>query len=367
MKKYKSHIIFLGIAVLALIVFYFLRIIFLPFVIGIILAIMVNPLIFKINKFIKNRSIAVTVFLTSSSIILITITLVFGKLIINDTQRLNGAFKTFKSNHDDEIKESTSLIKSYIQNIYPVDSLYQQKNKIGEQLESEDFKESLSNITSFFKSDDSNKDNKTESNDLNLFLIIIYALGYFVSIIYTFPYFQAKFKKYFSEHSVDNLFLNTLIKNFKSSFYKYFKQRSVIVLICTSLFIITFEILNVPGALLIGIFAGLLCYISHFHYLALIPISLSCWVLSIETNQSFFLFFGIILAIFIMISILEEVLFFPKIMNGVAHMNPAILMLSIALWTYLFGIFGLLIALPLTSFSLIYVDLLLTTFKPKVT
>ena len=112
--------------------------------------------------------------------------------------------------------------------------------------------------------------------------------------------------------------------------------------------------MELPGAIVLGGLAGVLCYASHFHYYALLPLSLSCWVLSVENNQSFFLYFGLITFVFIIVSILEELVFFPKIMKGVSSMNPAIMMLSFCVFNFLFGTIGILIALPITAVLLLY-------------
>ena len=43
-------------------------------------------------------------------------------------------------------------------------------------------------------------------------------------------------------------------------------------------------------------------------------------------------------------------------MKDVSAMNPAIMMVSVSAWGYLLGMFGVLIALPLTSIILSYIN-----------
>ncbi len=107
-------------------------------------------------------------------------------------------------------------------------------------------------------------------------------------------------------------------------------------------------------------------YAAHFHYLTLPITGIGCWILSIEHDTNFFLFFGILAAIYILISILEETVFFNRIMKSVNGMNPAIMILSFTLWIFVFGGFaGTIIALPLTQLIMIYMDRLMLYSKEK--
>ncbi|MFT6183939.1 MAG: putative PurR-regulated permease PerM [Flavobacteriales bacterium] len=90
-------------------------------------------------------------------------------------------------------------------------------------------------------------------------------------------------------------------------------------------------------------------------YLALIPLLLGCLVLSIENPHSFLFYFGIVLGVFVLASIVEELLLTPLIMEKHIGMNPVIMVLALAVWGYVLGTPGLLIGIPLTSLFIIYV------------
>jgi len=71
--------------------------------------------------------------------------------------------------------------------------------------------------------------------------------------------------------------------------------------------------------------------------------------------------------VFILISILEETVYFERIMKSVNGMNSAIILLSFTLWIYIFGGFaGTIIALPLTQLILISMDHLLLNSKEEL-
>ncbi len=190
--------------------------------------------------------------------------------------------------------------------------------------------------------------------------MLIYTILYTLMILYTYTYFENKYIKYFVTNKHTKKDSYGIWQDFKLVFLNYFRQRAKVVLISMLIFISAFSLINLPGAIIIGIIAGILCYASHFHFLTLPLTAVGCWVLSMEHDLSFFLFFGIILIVYILVSILEETIFFDKIMKSVNGMNPAIMILAFALWCYIFGGFiGTIIALPLTQLILIYIDRLL--------
>jgi len=359
LKKYKSHLIFSGLILTFVIAFYYAGEIILPFILGLIGAAIFNPAVKKIQKIIPNRSVSVTVLLTLIIGLFVGAVMLFSSLIVHDFKRFNEAFVIFADQNSEGIDEVTNEVKNYISKIYSEVDL---EKAIGETnidslaLDVETIAASVSKLTSFFESD---TEPVEVDRSYNWFLIIIYSIGYFLMIIYSYPYFESRYQRYFGKSEKTNKYLSGIIQDFNITFTTYFRQRTKVVLICSFIFIVAFLLIGIPGAIILGVVAGILCYVSHFHFLALIPLSLSCWALSIEQGQSFLLYFGIVFGLFIIVAILEELVFFPKIMKGVANMNSAIMFVSIAFWTYVFGGIGLVIALPLTTVILIYVDRLL--------
>ena len=370
MSNYKPYIISLAILIAVLVVFYFVGGIILPFIIGLLAAYIVHPWIAKLRRIIPNRSLAVTVFLLLSFAASIGTVVLFGASIVNDFKRLNGAFVKLAEENSEKIDETMQTVEYYIEQIYTseeVQNELQSLNESADSLEdnaSEVISTAMTKITSFLGSGSDGEETDDNSNDINWFVVFFTSIGYFIYILYTFPYFERHFKRYFDGDFKRMSNVQGFIQDFHRIFLHYFRQRTKIVLICMSIFLATFLIMGLPGAILIAFVAGILCYIAHFHYLALIPLSLSCWVLSVERGHSFFVYFGIVLGVFILVSILEELVLYPKLLKGYDALNPAVLTLSIALCSHFFGVvFGALIALPLTSVLLIYLDRLLMYLK----
>jgi predicted PurR-regulated permease PerM len=112
--------------------------------------------------------------------------------------------------------------------------------------------------------------------------------------------------------------------------------------------------MDMPGLIIMIIIIILLSYIPYLQYLALIPLAVGCLVLSTEHSQSFLLYYGIVVGVFVLASVIEELLLNPKIMEKNIGINPVILILALSVWSYLFGIRGLIIGIPMTSLFILY-------------
>lgn len=358
-EKTKAILIGASILVCIIIMLHYAGEIILPFLFALFIAYLINPIILKIQKKIKNRKLALSLFLLVTAVLFVGTIILFGDHVIKDTKRLSSAVDNFIVQHESEINDIKVSVSSYVDEVYESDVVQKQlqsTDTLTTADQEKDLFSALEQVYTFFSSSETNSDEPAPA-PWNWFIMIIYTLLYTIVILFTYAYFEAKYAKYFSRKIPINKNLTHLFNDFKTVFLVYFRQRTKVVLICMFVFITSFSILQLPGAIIIGIIAGILCYASHFHYITLPIVAIGCWVLSIEHEMSFFLFFGIILAIYILISILDETVFFEKIMKSVKGMNPAITIFAFAFWIAILGGFaGTILALPLTQFILIFID-----------
>lgn len=366
-QKYRSDILFWLLVIATLIATYYLQEILLPFFIGIFLAFASKNLIYKIQKWIKNRNLAVSTYLLSLFIVFSSILVLFSAYINHDANRLTTAFKTFASNHEQQIDDASQKVADFIASYYNPEEIQsfvqQKKDSLQEvidkgafdysQLDTDAIKESLVSVFSFFQSSNETVQKEVEKPSASLIVIIFSSLFYFVYILFYLDYFTEKWDNYVTTKS--HGIVTVMSEDLNNSFVKYFKLRSRIVLVLFIAYLIGFSIMGIPGAIIFALLAGFLAYIPYLQYFTLIPLSLSCLVLTMETQNSFFIYFGIIVGFFVLMSILEEIVLIPNIMEANIGMNPVIMILAVSVWTYIFGLFGVLIAIPLTSLMITYV------------
>ena len=331
--------------------------IILPFIAAIFIAYLLNPLILSIQKKTRNRSLAVTSFLLLSTLMLFGIIFFFGEHLVKDSQRFINAVTTFQVEHEEQIKDTKEKIVQFGFTIKESDAFKEQMIGLDTMsIESQDLITTLKSVYTYF-SDSSEIKEVPKFKRWSSLYMILYTLVYLVCILFTYQYFEEKYIKYIDRKKLLSSKLIAIWKEYKIVFVEYFQQRGKIVLINMVLFITTFSIIGLPGAIIIGIIAGVLTYASQFHYLSLPLVGIGCWVLSIENGISFLAYFSILLAVYILVSILEETIYFNKIMKSVNGMNSAITILAFALWIYVFGDFvGTVVALPLTQFIMVYLD-----------
>lgn len=339
----------------------------LPFVFALFLAYLINPLILKIKKRIKNRSLAITSFLLIVALLFAGVITFFGGHIIKDTKRLVYAVETFTQQNEQKIKEIKGSLETFVDNVYNHEIVKEQLQS-SDTLTSDEKKEglmsALESVYSFFDSPSEVKEEQPVAKPWSTFSMLTYTLLYTIFILYSFGYFEDKYLKYFGEAKPTNKIFEATWRDFNLVFISYFKQRAKVVLLNIVIFIIAFIFMDLPGAIIIGIISGLLTYASHFQYLSLPLVAIGCWVLSIENDHSFFLYFVVSAAIYILVSVLEETVYFDKVMKSVNGMNPAVILLAFTLWISIFGGFiGTIIALPITQLIMVYADRLLMYSK----
>lgn len=62
------------------------------------------------------------------------------------------------------------------------------------------------------------------------------------------------------------------------------------------------------------------------------------------------------MAVFVTVQIVADLILTPKVMGKAMGLNPAIILLSLSIWGTLFGLIGMIIALPLTTLLLSYYE-----------
>lgn len=140
----------------------------------------------------------------------------------------------------------------------------------------------------------------------------------------------------------------------KTSMNHYFRGQALVAFIVGILFSIGFYIIDMPLAILMGMFIGVLNMVPYLQLISFVPTALICLVYSVGTGISFWTMFGEAFAVYCIVQIIQDMILTPKIMGKAMGLNPAIILLSLSVWGTLLGMLGLIIALPLTTLLLAY-------------
>ena len=361
LKKYNNVILVTLFLLCFSISFFYLYGIFLPFILGMLLAFSVYPAILRIQKIVKNRNLATTIFLAIKAGVVILFLIFCTRYINRDFKRLNQSFIQITKIDKEKLNKTAQKVNEYIADIYDFESLKKSlkyksdsvisglKNMDYSQLDTESIKSGFEKLTSVFHRQ--KKEAETIQPSFSFTFIFFSTIGYFILILFHLDYFIKIREKYFGG-KIKSIF-HTIIDDFNKSFVKYFKLRTKIVLLLSPIYLVSFIILDMPGTILITLLIVLLSYISYLQYIALIPLSVGCLILSVENPHGFLFYFCIVLGIFILASIIEELILTPRIMEKNIGINPVIITLAISVWSYLLGIPGLLLAIPMTGLIII--------------
>ena len=360
--KYKSEISIAIILIIFVVGFYYLYALILPFFIGLVLAFSCLPVVKRIQKLVKIRALAASLFLVACVSITVLLAVLLGNYVNRDFKRLATSFQVLSSQNKVKLSTAESKIKEYIAVFYDIDQLESSLKLNADSasqvatsgsfgsIDTQAIEDSFAKITGSFGSKSS--DEASKKSRISSISILLMSVSYFVLIMFNIDYFESLRKRYFGTKLTSQF--NTLASDFNQSFVKYFALRGKIVLILSLIYLPVFILLNLPGALLFTFLILLLSFIPYLQYLVLIPSSVACLALSTEENQPFLFYFGIVVGTFVLASIIEEFVLNPRIMEKNIGLNPVIMVLSISVWTYILGITGFLIGIPLTSFCIIY-------------
>jgi len=155
------------------------------------------------------------------------------------------------------------------------------------------------------------------------------------------------------------------VSDFESAMNRYFRGQAAVASIVGGLFAVGFLLIGLPMGILLGFFIGLLNMIPYLQIIGLIPAILLALVYALETGSSFLVILGLTGLVFIVVQIIQDAILVPKIMGRVTGLNPAMILLSLSIWGKLLGIFGLLIALPMTFLLLAYYRRFIATPYPE--
>lgn len=324
----------------ALYFLYKLRGVLLPFIIAWLIAYMLNPVVRLYQRKLRiAHSFAVV--LTLLSVLGILTALIFGlsPFIEEEIWQINSLINNYqlpKIGNDGISLTLSEIINRYIN-----------FNELSELLSKHSFAEAIERfspaIVEFF------------SNTLALLVglaVIFITILYLIFIMMDYDKIN-EMRRYLIPPKHRPM-VNRIMKDVEVSMNKYFRNQALICCILAILYAIGFQIIGLPMAIIFGFIVGFVHMIPYLQVVTF-PIALIlCWLESSQTGDSFWSMIGLTILIYIVVQCIMDLVLTPKIMGKAMGLNPAIILLSLSIWGSLFGILGMIIAIPMTTLLLSY-------------
>jgi predicted PurR-regulated permease PerM len=143
-------------------------------------------------------------------------------------------------------------------------------------------------------------------------------------------------------------------EDLKEGMNHYFRGQGLIALIVGILYAVGFSIVGLPLGIVLGILVGVMHLVPYLQTLALVPAIMLAAIKSAEYHQAFFWVLMSVMAVFVVMQLIIELILNPKILGKAMGLHPAIILLSLSIWGSLFGVVGMIIALPMTTLIISY-------------
>ncbi|WP_157805324.1 AI-2E family transporter [Confluentibacter citreus] len=322
-KNTNYHPIF-GLLTIVTIVFilYILKSLLIPILYAIILAVMIFP----VQRFLEHKWRFNRLFATLCSLLIIFfITALIGALIYFQLNSISNNGEDYTKNISKLYNDATASIQKML-NMNSSNTLFSSDLKIENIL-----KNNFDKIGEFL----------TQSGSLisNLVLIPIYLFFF----LYYRQFFRVFYYKAFKYKSKD--FLNNMIDKVYNIQQNYLIGLIKVIVIVGILNTTGLLILGIDHAIFFGFFAAILLLIP---YIGVIIGSLIPAMVALATKDSAWYALGVV-AIFMFIQFLEGNFITPKITGSKVSINAFIAILSFIVFSMLWGIAGMILALPITA------------------
>jgi len=196
----------------------------------------------------------------------------------------------------------------------------------------------------------------TASLLLSLVGLVVIGL-YLIFILMDYPNYTENWKRLLPPNIRDSA--GTFVANFDLALSKYFRAQILVAGIVGLLFALGFQLIGLPMALLLGVLMAILNMVPYMQILGIFPCSFLVIAQGLETGQSFWVLGGYVLIVFVVVQLIQDAILVPKIMGKVTGLSPAMILLSLSVWGKLLGLFGLVIAIPISCLCLAYYKQLL--------
>ena len=200
------------------------------------------------------------------------------------------------------------------------------------------------------------------ANVLTFITGLLVIMLYVVFLLIDYHNMAARWRDYLPPGMRDDV--SRFVEEFIQATNRYFRSQALVACCVAVLFAISFSIIGLPLAILMGIFIGLLNMVPYLQIVGTIPCLLLAGLKALEQGDNFLGALGLVLLVFGVVQLIQETVLVSRFQGEAMGLSPAIILLSISVWGKLLGFLGLILALPLTCLGLIYYRRYLWKLEP---
>ena len=179
-----------------------------------------------------------------------------------------------------------------------------------------------------------------------------FALLYLVLLLADYDHYATIWLKYVPRSQ--RAFLEKLSNDMAHNMRGYFRGQMLVAISNGVMFSIGFWLIGLPMPVGMGIFVGVLSFIPYIQVLGILPAALLSLLQMADNGSSFWGMMALVFLVYVVVQVLQDTIFTPRIMGQIMGLSPAVVLLSLSVWGYIAGIIGLMVALPLTTLMLAY-------------
>ncbi len=146
--------------------------------------------------------------------------------------------------------------------------------------------------------------------------------------------------------------VSSFVDEFTNVTNRYFRTQALIALIIGCLFSTGFLIINLPLAILLGMFIGLLNMVPYLQIAGLIPAFVLAGLSALATGGNLWWALGGVGIVFVIVQVIQDAVLVPRLQGESLGLSPWMILLSLSIWGKLLGFLGLVLALPLSCMAL---------------
>jgi len=329
----------------------------LPFVTGLVVAYFLDPVTNRVQHVIKQRVLAALFTLVSITLAVSLVAWFMVPMVGNELAQMGRTVSKMAAN-----TELAQAAKEHLP-----ENVWEEVNEI---LKRDDVKRYLTSDGAVQMAKDTAKNLlpgawgvlSGAANVLTFITGILVIMLYVVFLLIDYHNMAARWRDYLPPSIRDDV--SGFVEEFIQATNRYFRSQALVACCVAVLFAIGFFTIGLPLAILMGIFIGLLNMVPYLQIVGTIPCLLLAGLKALEQGDNFLGALGLVLLVFGVVQLIQETVLVSRFQGEAMGLSPAIILLSISVWSKLLGFLGLILALPLTCLGLTYYRRYLWKFEP---